>query len=333
MLLRVVPKREDGRLALALALAPTFAGGASLSKSSSPAAAKAFAVLGPSQSVMDRGGGIWADAAGPARGVGDVVVTRFSITEVLRLRVRTPMGWKRGRSMSRLGLCSCRRLGAVPIDEGARDEGDVESSSQAAGLRREFGGRDALAEARAGVISLDAGDGRDSPSIGLPRRRSEVLADISEPAARDSRARAAAAALTRSGLEDIARLDDAWVRVTGEGGPDRVLAPSTGRSDTERVIRGREEVEGRRGAAESVRGRARRVDALKCASTEGCGEVVADEGVFGGGVGGRESPSRALNSAGSVLLPLIRLGLSSAARSGSSAFRLKLVSGLSGVRP
>ena len=41
----------------------------------------------------------------------------------------------------------------------------------------------------------------------------------------------------------------------------------------------------------------------------------------------------AANRAGSVLLLGIRLGLSSAARSGSSASKLKLVSGLSGVRP
>ena len=48
MLLREVPKREGGRLALP---------GESFSKSSNPAAANAFAVLGPSQSVIDRGAG------------------------------------------------------------------------------------------------------------------------------------------------------------------------------------------------------------------------------------------------------------------------------------
>ena len=44
-----MPKREEGRLALA------EAEGASLSKSNSPAAANAFAVLGPSQSAIERG--------------------------------------------------------------------------------------------------------------------------------------------------------------------------------------------------------------------------------------------------------------------------------------
>ena len=98
---------------------------------------------------------------------------------------------------------------------------------------------------------------------------------------------------------------------------------------------GEEDVEGRLRAAECVRGGARRVDVHKCAcaSTEGCGEVVADDAVFADGLGGQESPSRAMNSASLVLLPLIRLGLSSTAKSGSSAFRLNLAFGLSAVRP
>ena len=124
MLLRVVPKREDGRLALALALAlaPTFAGGASLSKSSSPAAANAFAVRGPSQSVIERGAGSCAG------GMGDDIVTRLSMTLVLRFRVRR-LPISRGRSMSKLGRFCCRRLGAVPMEDGGREEGDADSTS------------------------------------------------------------------------------------------------------------------------------------------------------------------------------------------------------------
>ena len=71
-------------LELALALRVTFTGGASSFKPStgSAVASNAFTVLGPSQSVMDRGGGgICADAAKPPPSTGDVIVMPFSITD------------------------------------------------------------------------------------------------------------------------------------------------------------------------------------------------------------------------------------------------------------
>ena len=155
MLLREGPKRDGGRLALL---------GESLSKSRSPAAANAFAVRGPSQSAILRGPG--RDTGGWE---GEADVTRFSMTLVLRLRVRT-LPVSRGRSMSRLGRWFWRRLGAVPIDEGAREEGDADSASQALfGVEwsRDIGGREVLAEAedeegRAGVMRRDAGVRRSS---------------------------------------------------------------------------------------------------------------------------------------------------------------------------
>ena len=69
----------------------------------------------------------------------------------------------------------------------------------------------------------------------------------------------------------------------------------------------------------------------------GEGEVAvdADPASLAGDGGGLDDDGRnelrATSSAGSVL-SLTRFGLSSAARSGSSEFKLKLVSGLSGVR-
>lgn len=189
-------------------------------------------------------------------------MTRFSMTLVLRLRVRTPVEpVKRGRSMSRLGLCSCRRLGAVPTEDGAREEGDVESASQAPELSRDVGGRELMEEGgvREGVISREAAVLRASPPPALPGRRRDVLAEASPEVGRARRARAAAAAETRSGLDDIARPEG--VRVMGDGGPDRTPVPKTGRSDTDRVIRGREVLVGKRGATEREAGM-RRVDAL-----------------------------------------------------------------------
>ena len=51
------------------------------------------------------------------------------MTLVLRFRVRI-LPVSRGRSISRLGRWFCRRLGAVPIDEGAREGGDADNPSQ-----------------------------------------------------------------------------------------------------------------------------------------------------------------------------------------------------------
>ncbi len=87
MLLRVVPKRDGGRLPLP---------GESPSKSKRPAAAKALAVRGPSQSVVAFG------TCNDGGCIGVLCTTPRSMTLVLRLRVRT-LPVSRGRSMSRLG--------------------------------------------------------------------------------------------------------------------------------------------------------------------------------------------------------------------------------------
>ena len=323
ILLRVVPKREGGRLALP---------GESFSKSSNPAAAKAFAVRGPSQSVIALGTGTDGGS------IGDFGVTRCSITLVLRFRVRRLPVSLGGRSMSKLGRWSCKRLGAVPIEEGGLDDGEAESTSQPlfwAELNRDNGGRELLAEAeegREGVMSRDAAVRRVSPLPPLPGRRNDEDAEVSRADPRVSRLAADAdpTDMGRSGLEDIARPDG--VRVVGEGSPEAAV-PNIGRSDTDLVMRGREE-EGRRGAADSEEGVMRRIDVLGSIS-DVCAGDTAERNLAGGDGGGLETGGGialiATSSAGSVLC-CARFGLSSAARSGSSESMLKLVSGLSGVR-
>ena len=135
----------------------------------------------------------------------------------------------------------------------------------------------------------------------------------------------------RSGLVDMARPEG--VRVMGDGGPDLPAELKIGRSETDLVIRGRVLVPvGRRGAADKEVG-IRRIDVLACVSVlVGRGEKVRFVGETGGLEVGGGIASIARRTAGSVLPPFALLGLSRAARSGSSEFRLKLVSGLSGVR-
>ena len=73
--------------------------------------------------------------------------------------------------MSKLGRWSCKRLGAVPIEEGGLDDGEAESTSQPlfwAELNRDNGGRELLAEAedgRGGVMSREAACQRDYHSL------------------------------------------------------------------------------------------------------------------------------------------------------------------------
>lgn len=172
------------------------------------------------------------------------------MTLVLRFRVRT-LPVSRGRSVSKLVRLCCRRLGAVPMDEGARDEGDTDSFSQAlvcAEFNRDVGGRDKLAEddeGRTGVRSRDVAVRRPSAFPLLPGRRKDEFAGMSMDAPLTRRL-AALVDATRSGLEDIARPDG--VCVIGEGGPESGAGPSAGRSDTDLVIRGTDvKEEGRRG--------------------------------------------------------------------------------------
>ena len=240
--------------------------------------------------------------------------------------------------MSKLGRCSCKRLGAVPIEEGGLDDGEAESTSQPlfwAELNRDNGGRELLAEAeegREGVMSRDAAVRRVSPLPPLPGRRNDEDAEVSRADPRVSRLAADAdpTDMGRSGLEDIARPDG--VRVVGEGSPEAAVT-NIGRSDTDLVMRGREE-EGRRGAADSEEGVMRRIDVLGSIS-DVCAGDTAERNLAGGDGGGLETGGGialiATSSAGSVLC-CARFGLSSAARSGSSESMLKLVSGLSGVR-
>ena len=82
------------------------------------------------------------------------------MTLVLRLRVRT-LPVRRGRSMSKLGRWFCNRLGAVPSEDGAREDGDADSASHALVCdesSRENAGREPPEEVdgRAGVMRRDA---------------------------------------------------------------------------------------------------------------------------------------------------------------------------------
>lgn len=198
ILLRVVPKREGGQLAL-----PEE----SFSKSSNPAAAKTFGC---------------------------------SITLVLRFRVR--------RLLVSLGLgrWSWKRLGAVPIEDDGLDDGEAELTSQplfSPELNRDNGAE--AEDGREGVMSRDAAVRCVSALPPLPGRRNDEDAEVSRADPRVSRLAADAdpTDMGRSGLENIARPDG--VRAVGEGSPEAAV-PNIGRSDTDLMMRGREE-EGRRG--------------------------------------------------------------------------------------
>ena len=87
------------------------------------------------------------------------------MTLVLRFRVRM-LPVSRGRSISRLGRWFWRQLGAVPIEEGAREGGEADNASQVllgVAWNRDKGGRDGFVEYdRDGVMRREAAVPRSS---------------------------------------------------------------------------------------------------------------------------------------------------------------------------